>query len=133
MELSSRDYKDLIPEMQILYLRFDEEMKKAGIPYVVTCTWRSQEEQDQLYEQGRTTPGAIVTWTHKSLHIQRKAFDIAIVKDGKAVWDLKVDVNKDDIPDYAEAGAIGERCGLEWGGSWISKQKDFPHFQMRET
>ncbi len=131
--MSSRDYKELLPEMQLLFLNFDAAMKEAGIPYNITCTYRSQEEQDALYEQGRSKPGAIVTWTHKSLHIQRKAFDIVILKDKKPTWDLKVDVNDDQIPDYAEAGAIGERCGLEWGGSWTAKKKDYPHFQLRET
>jgi peptidoglycan L-alanyl-D-glutamate endopeptidase CwlK len=136
--MASRDPKLLVPELYKLYLNFDAEMKAAGIDYMITCTERTQPEQDTLFEQGRTTPGEIVTWIHKSKHIRKpgelgvKAFDIAIKKDGKPTWDLKVNVNKNDIPDYAEAGAIGERCGLEWGGSWTTKKKDYPHFQLRE-
>ena len=136
--MSSRDPKRLIPALYALYLAFDEEMKAAGIPYMITCTEREQAEQDALYEQGRTTPGRIVTWTRRSKHIRRngedgvRAFDIAIKKDGTPTWDLKVNVNQNDLPDYLEAGAIGERCGIEWGGSWSSKKKDFPHYQMRE-
>ena len=137
--MSSRDPKRLIPALYVLYLAFDEEMKAAGIPYMITCTEREQAEQDALYEQGRTTPGRIVTWTRRSKHIRRngedgvRAFDIAIKKDGRPTWDLKVNVNQNEIPDYAEAGAIGERCGISWGGSWTSKKKDYPHFQMREV
>lgn len=129
--MSSRNPKDLVPALYELYLEFDEEMKAAGVDYMLTCTRRSQEEQNALYEQGRTTPGKIVTWTRRSRHITGEAFDIAIKKDGKPTWDLKANVNKNEIPDYAEAGAIGERCGIEWGGSWTSKKKDYPHFQLR--
>lgn len=135
--MASRDPKDLVPELYALYLEFDEGMKAAGVDYMLTCTERLQAEQNALFEQGRTKPGRIVTWTRRSLHIRRpgeegvRAFDIAIKKDGKPTWDLKVNVNKNEIPDYAEAGAIGERCGLEWGGSWTSKKKDYPHFQLR--
>ena len=131
--MASRDPQLLVPELYFAYLEFDKGMKEADIDYMITRTVCTQAEQDAIYEQGRTTPGLIVTWTRKSKHIVCKAFDIAIKKDGKPTWDLKVNVNKNDIPDYAEAGAIGERCDLEWGGSWTAKKKDFPHFQLRES
>jgi len=81
----------------------------------------------------------IVTWTLKSEHVTNlfdpdlnndcsRAFDIAILKEGKITWDLKVSVNKNEIPDYEEAGVIGEQCGLVWGGRW--KKPDYPHFQL---
>jgi peptidoglycan L-alanyl-D-glutamate endopeptidase CwlK len=137
--MASRDPKRLIPELYKQYLEFDAEMKAAGIPYMITCTEREQIEQDILFDQGRKTPGNIVTWTRNSKHIRLpgsegvKAFDIAIIKDGKPTWDMKVNVNDNEIPDYAEAGMIAERCGIEWGGSWSSKKKDYPHMQFREA
>jgi len=81
-----------------------------------------------------------VTWTLQSKHLidlddgdpnndKARAFDIAILKDKKATWDIKVDVNNDDIPDYQEAGQIGESVGLMWGGSW-QKKPDYPHFEL---
>lgn len=80
----------------------------------------------------------IVTWTLKSNHLvdlddgnpnndKSRAFDIAITKDGKPIWDIKVDVNQDQKPDYVQAGAIGESCGLRWGG-WF-KKPDCAHFE----
>ena len=57
------------------------------------------------------------------------AFDIALMKDGKATWDLKVNVNNNDVPDYMEAGKIGQSVGLIWGGSWKNFQ-DYPHFEI---
>lgn len=79
-----------------------------------------------------------VTWTLKSNHIidlddadpgndLSRAFDIAIVRDGKPVWDVKVNANKNEIPDYLEAGKIGESVGLRWGGRF--KTPDMCHFE----
>ena len=79
-----------------------------------------------------------VTWTLNSKHLidlddnnphndKSRAFDIAIVRDGKPVWDVKVDVNNDQIPDYEQAGIIGESVGLRWGGRFRSP--DRPHFE----
>ncbi|ESP62819.1 L-alanyl-D-glutamate peptidase [Smithella sp. ME-1] len=79
-----------------------------------------------------------VTWTLKSEHLvdlddgnpdndKSRAFDIAITRDGKPVWDVKVDVNGDRIPDYMQAGKIGESVGLHWGGRF--SKPDYPHFQ----
>lgn len=117
-----------MPEMQELYYAFEKGMADTDIPFIVTSTLRTQEEQDALYEQGRTKPGKIVTWTHRSKHIEGKAFDIAILKNEKPVWDLKVDVNDDEIPDYQEAAEIGRNIGLRAGADF----KDYPHFELKE-
>lgn len=80
-----------------------------------------------------------VTWTLNSKHIidlddgnpendSSRAFDIVLLKDGKASWDIKVSVNGNDIPDYTEAGMIGESVGLKWGGRFSSP--DYPHFEL---
>lgn len=126
--MSSRKIEDLIPEMQELYYAFEEKMMEADVPFMVTCTLRTQEEQNTLYAQGRTRPGKIVTWTHKSKHIEGKAFDIAILKNKKPTWDLKVDVDEDEIPDYQEAAEIGRNVGLRAGADF----KDYPHFELKE-
>lgn len=124
----SRKIEDLKLSMQIKARDFAVKMAESGIPFMFTCTYRSQNEQDQLFQQGRTTPGKIVTWTHNSRHTQRDAFDIALLLQGKPVWDTKIDVDGDHIPDYKEAGKIGESVGLVWGGRW--KTPDYPHFQL---
>lgn len=81
-----------------------------------------------------------VTWTLASKHIinlyddiaendKAHAFDIVVLKNGKAVWDVKASLNENDIPDYAECGAIGKSLGLFWGGDFV-KNKDYPHFEL---
>ena len=117
----SRNPEDLTPEMQMLYNQFKERMETAKIDFILTATFRSQEEQDKLYAQGRTEPGRIVTWVRHSKHTDRIAFDIAIMKNGKITWDGN---------EYAAAGKIGMDIGLTWGGSWATKT-DKPHFELR--
>jgi len=79
-----------------------------------------------------------VTWTMQSKHIvnwedsdpnnnKSRAFDIAIVSEGRPTWNLKVDVNKNLLPDYIEAGKIGKSVGLRWGGDF--RKPDWPHFE----
>lgn len=119
--MASRKVADLIPEMQKLYLEFDKGMDQAGIDYIVTCTRRTQAEQDALYEQGRTKPGKIVTWTRKSKHILGEAFDIVLMENGKPDWTVS-------NPKWRKAGQIGRECGLSWAGDWTTN-KEYPHFQ----
>jgi len=121
----SRLLSDLTGPMQTKYKAFKKAMDAAGLAFVVTCTYRSQEEQDALFEQGRTKPGKIVTWTHHSRHTQRDAFDIAMFKNGQIDWS--------NIAVYIKAGEIGEACGLTWGGRFKDAKgrprPDYPHFQ----
>lgn len=123
--MASRKIEDLCPEIQKIYALFEENTKEAGINYILTNTLRTQKEQDDLYKQGRDPghPGPIVTWTRKSKHVEGKAFDIAIVKNGKISWNPK---------DYMEIGKIGMEAGLSWGGAW-AKSKDYPHFELKEN
>ena len=126
--MPSRKISDLTLEMQALTKEFCKMLVLNGIEYMITSTYRSQEEQDALYAQGRTVPGRKVTWARHSRHTDREALDIAILKGGEIMWDAKVDVDMDQVPDYLEAGIIGEQCGLVWGGRW--KTPDFPHFEL---
>ena len=132
----SRRIEDLVPEMQEKAREFSWRMSEAGVPFIFTCTRRTLAEQQELYARGRTKPGKKVTWTLKSKHIDGLAFDIVICKAGIPQWDVKVDVDEDGIPDYTEAGQIGESIGLKWGGRWRDSKgrpnPDFPHFELPE-
>lgn len=79
-----------------------------------------------------------VTWTLESAHVTNKfdkelnndlsrAFDIALFKYDRLHWDIKISVNCNEIPDYEEAGKIGEDVGLFWGGHF----HDYCHFQLK--
>jgi peptidoglycan LD-endopeptidase CwlK len=98
---------------------------------------RTIEEQDALYEQGRTKPGSIVTNAKggSSFHNYGLAIDFAILldKDGNGTydemsWDIKKDNDKDGVADWLEVVKVFEAAGWEWGGKWTSI-KDYPHVQ----
>ena len=115
---SCRDIKQLTPLAQQACNLFLSECKKQGVNVFITETYRSQARQNYLYEQGRSRPGQVVTWTKQSNHTGRMAWDIA-VSPPKALYDRN-EINK--------AGAIASRLGITWGGTW--KTPDTPHFQI---
>lgn len=86
--------------------------------------YRSLEEQDKLYAQGRTTPGEIVTLARAGLspHNYGCASDWTIFTDGKPEW-LKA---KD--PRWEEYEQACEKAGARWGGSFSFQ--DRPHNEL---
>jgi peptidoglycan L-alanyl-D-glutamate endopeptidase CwlK len=94
-----------------------------------TYTLRTFAEQDAIYAQGRTKPGPIVTKSKsgQSAHNYGLAVDIVLIHEGKAIWNIKNDYDKDGIPDWMEVVRIFKSYGWEWGGDW--KFTDNPHFQ----
>lgn len=98
---------------------------------------RTNAEQDALYAQGRTKPGAIVTKAKggQSYHNYGLAVDIVLLidKDGNgtfetASWDRLLDSDGDGQKDWEEVVFVFKMYGWEWGGDWASF-KDYPHFQ----
>ena len=75
---ANRDIKSLQPLAQQAAQLFLDMCKARGIDIFVTEYHRSQERQDYLYEQGRTRPGNIVTWTRNSNHTSGYAWDITV-------------------------------------------------------
>ncbi len=151
--MASREISALSTPMQALYNRFfdrcrrDPWMLKEGVTVLLTCTYRSDEEQARLYAQGRTAPGRIVTNAKpgKSKHNVRnaqglpcaEAFDVVPLRHGKPVWGTSgdgvdendVDDTLDDLEAWERVGAHGVAVGLKWYGSPGSPFKEFPHFQ----
>lgn len=93
----------------------------------LTCTFRSNEEQKDLYAKGRTVPGARVTNIRKNGKHNRlpaHAFDIAFKKENEAL---------DWSPVLFEKFALIIKQNfnglIKWGGDWKSF-KDRPHFEI---
>ena len=71
-----RDIGALLPAAQAACRAFLRECEREGLAVLITETYRTQERQDYLYAQGRTRAGTIVTWTRKSRHTGRLAWDV---------------------------------------------------------
>lgn len=103
-----------------------------GIKIVITDDFRSVEEQNKLYSQGRTSEGKIVTHAKggESYHNYGLAIDFALkTKSGKIIWDMNADTNGDGRKDWTQVVAIAKELGFEWGGDWTSFP-DYPHPQL---
>ena len=116
-----RDINELLPVAQKACNLFLEECKKNNIDIFVTETYRSQDRQNYLYEQGRTREGKVVTWTKSSNHTGRLAWDIAVNKP-KDLYD-ETTINR--------AGEIAKKLGITWGGNWT--KPDTPHFEVKSN
>lgn len=122
--INSRKIEDLYPAVQVKCHAFIADCAAEGINVLITSTYRDMETQAALYNQGRTSPGKIVTNAKPgtSWHNYRCAFDFVPLLDGKPDWN---DTNK-----FKRCGEIAESVGLEWGGNF-SSFKDTPHCQYR--
>lgn len=81
---------------------------RFGIDLRVIDGYRTVEQQDRLYAQGRTLPGNIVTKAKGgfSNHNFGLAIDVVPFENGKFNWNTKY---------YPVIGLVGESRGLEWG------------------
>lgn len=120
--INSRDIKELLPNVASMAEAFVKRCDEIGIDAIITSTYRDFESQQVIYNQGRVTPGKIVTWAKpgQSYHNFRCAFDFVPVVHGKAQW-------KDEAL-FAKCGEIAESVGLEWSGRW-KRRKETAHCQ----
>ncbi|ASV84685.1 D-alanyl-D-alanine carboxypeptidase family protein [Ochrobactrum quorumnocens] len=121
----SRYTSSLHPNIRDVASAFLAEAYAAGLDPRVQEGYRSIDRQNQLYAQGRTAPGAIVTKARggQSNHNYGVAFDVvpgALL--GTKNW------SPEDAR-WSQLGQLGAKHGLEWGGNW--KFVDKPHFQMQ--
>lgn len=120
--INSRKIEDLHPKVADLCNQFKSECKDVGIDVLITSTYRDNESQNALYNQGRTTPGNKVTNAKggQSFHNYRIAFDFCPIVGGKAQWN--------DTATFNRCGEIAESLGLEWAGRWKTF-KELAHCQ----
>lgn len=109
----------------------------SEVDFTVLEGVRTPERQAQLYAQGRTEPGQIVTWTLKSNHFKKAdgyghAVDIA-------PWPIDWNDTKrfDQMAKamFAAAKELGTK--IRWGADWDQDgtprergESDSPHFEL---
>ena len=121
-----------------LYTKANNLELGKGVRLRLSYTFRTFEEQDKLYAQGRTIKGDKVTNAKggQSIHNYGLAFDIVLMydKDGdgkfeEVSWDTKRDGDKDGISDWLEVTKIFTSAGYINGFITNGKKWDLPHFQ----
>lgn len=97
---------------------------QTGLKIRITSGLRSFEEQQAIYDQGRTKPGDIVSWAKpgSSYHNYGLAVDL---------WPWKPDYS--DInwqyEGFSEWKPLAQKFGLSWGGDFPKGKTDPPHYQ----
>lgn len=128
--MPSRKLEDLHPTLVEAFNYAKEEFTKKNPSFpipIITCTYRNDKEQDELFAQGRTKPGKIVTKAKagQSPHNQlpAKAFDIAFQSGQMLDWNEKY------FKKFAEILLQKYAVQVKWGGTFIS-MPDRPHFEL---
>jgi uncharacterized protein YcbK (DUF882 family) len=104
----------LLPEAAEYALRLIEKAKLKGIDLHIIDGYRSFEQQEERFNQGRTRIRA-------STHATGLAFDVAIDRNGTLVY---------EGPEFDLLGVLGEELGLVWGGR-RTFEADKAHFETR--
>jgi len=113
---------DLLPLVKRKAEAVVSAMSLLGLPVRVVEGYRSLERQTELYNQGRTTKGNIVTNAKagESFHNYGVAVDFVFRKKGYNATNKQWQI----------LGDVGKAHGFEWGGDWTGGFVDRPHFQM---
>lgn len=113
-------------------------LELSTVDFKVDCGVRTPERQAELYAQGRTKPGQVVTWTLNSNHFINK-----LTKYGHAVDLVPLPVDWTNLAAFdavakAMFQAAKERnIELRWGADWDQDgnprergETDSPHFEI---
>jgi peptidoglycan L-alanyl-D-glutamate endopeptidase CwlK len=147
--MASRKLEDTSIEAMCTFTEFEMQLNGKGIQFVRACTYRSSEEQNDLYAQGRMKPGRIVTWARggqsphnktrpsgeRNIYGKNREIPASSAADYYPLLNGKLCNNDSDEEKtlWEQMGRIGRECGLEWGGDWTNGKRDMPHFQMPEA
>ncbi|WP_409305512.1 M15 family metallopeptidase [Peribacillus sp. SCS-155] len=106
--------------LEVVRRAYDE-----GICMQIVSGFRTKEQQDALYRQGRTAPGYIMTNVKggQSYHNYGLAVDYALVSPGGR--EVSWTVNRE----WLRVAEIAKSIGFTWGGD-RPKFKDYGHLEM---
>jgi peptidoglycan L-alanyl-D-glutamate endopeptidase CwlK len=117
------------PALSIKIHTLAEMMELAGQPITIVRGLASWAEQDKLYQQGRTTPGEIVT--HAPPGHSYHEFGMAV--DCCPTSLLSTPNWSPESPIWADYGNKAKSLGLFWGGDFVHVPPDRPHLQLTDS
>jgi peptidoglycan L-alanyl-D-glutamate endopeptidase CwlK len=115
---SEKAIATLLPQVQPYARALVKKAAQHGITIKVIGGLRTYEEQNELFAQGRTKPGRIVTNARGgfSNHNFGIAFDVGVFEGANYLG---------ESPKYKAVGALGMDLGLEWGGNWKTHRANY--------
>lgn len=112
------------PFLERLQAVLDDALSQ-GAGYWVVSGFRGYSQQEELYAQGRTAKGPIVTNARGGQSAHNFGIAADLVRDG---YLERVGLQPDYRPEsYNLLGPLAGKHGLAWGGNW--RFKDLPHVQ----
>lgn len=129
-KVSLQRIEKLHPKLREEVKQIVENLAKRKIKIRITQGFRTAKEQADLYAQGRTKPGKIVTNAKPgySFHEYGFGLDFCLLhEDGSVSYSLIEDLDKNNKADWMEVIDEFKKYGWEAGIDW--KFKDSPHLQ----
>lgn len=129
-KVSLQRIEKLHPKLREEVKQIVDNLAKRKVKIRITQGLRTDKEQNDLYAQGRTKPGKIVTNAKggQSFHNFGLACDFCLLhEDGSVSYSLIEDLDKDNKADWMEVVEEFKKYGWESGMDW--KFKDTPHVQ----
>jgi peptidoglycan L-alanyl-D-glutamate endopeptidase CwlK len=137
MKFSERSRKNLAGIHPDLVNVMERAIVESPVDFTITEGLRTSERQQELYAQGRTKPGKIVTYAdgivNKSNHQAHEdgygyAVDLYPYVDGQVRVNDIDSLGKIACHIKSVAGSI--EINVEWGGDW--KMRDYAHFELKK-
>ena len=136
MRLTTRDEQRLADVDPRLAAVVRDAALRTRQKFMVVEGRRTLARQQELYAQGRTKPGKVVTWTMKSKHIDGLAVDLAPLDENGAIPWVDFAAFKEIARAMFEAAQVLE-YRIRWGADWDQDgnprergETDSPHFEL---
>ncbi len=121
------DILQLYPPFLRKLIALLDECFEFGVVFWGISGFRTVEEQNALYAQGRATPGPIVTRARGGQSPHQYGIAVDLCRDGNVFRDgLQPDYRPES---YEILRKLAPKHGLVWGGSW-RLLPDMPHVQL---
>jgi peptidoglycan L-alanyl-D-glutamate endopeptidase CwlK len=137
MKFSERSKKNLSGIHPDLVQVMNRSIIDSPVDFTIIEGVRTQDRQQELYAQGRTKPGHIVTYAdgivNKSNHQAHEdgygyAVDLYPFVGGKLNLNDVESLKK--IAAHIKAIALSLNINVGWGGDW--KMRDYAHFELKK-
>lgn len=109
----------------------------TSIDFGIVQGVRTLEKQKELYGQGRTAPGPIVTWTLKSRHLPQAdgyghAIDFGVYLNGVYINGDTPDEQRhyETVVPFFKVAAQKLGIKIVCGADWPKNKRDVPHIEL---